>query len=84
MICDAFGKDSQDEIVFVKDRLFNDRRYSISSARLQSLGWRAQRRLVDELGCIAQWYAERVDRYRHLVVDPAVPQTSPKKAFVYA
>lgn len=84
MVCDIFGKDCREEIVFVKDRPFNDRRYSISSARIQSLGWRPQRRVVDELGCIAQWYAERVDRYRHLVVDPAVPQQSPKEAFAYA
>jgi len=74
LVCDVFGKACQEEIVFVKDRPFNDRRYSISSARMQGLGWRPQRRLVDELGFIAQWYAERVDRYRHLFLDTAVAQ----------
>ena len=75
MVCDVFGKNCSEEIVFVKDRLFNDRRYSISSARMQSLGWRAQRHLADELGSIAQWYTDRVERYRHLFVDaPASPQ----------
>jgi len=75
MVCDVFRKDCSEEIVFVKDRLFNDRRYSISSARMQSLGWRAQRHLADELGFIAQWYTDRVERYRHLFVDaPASPQ----------
>jgi UDP-glucose 4,6-dehydratase len=84
MVCNVFGKDCNEEIVFVKDRPFNDRRYSISSARMQSLGWRAQRRLVDELGDIAQWYADRVERYRHLFVDTAVAQASPQEALVYA
>jgi len=69
MVCDVFGKDRSEEIVFVRDRLFNDRRYSISSARVRSLGWQPRRRLVDELPCIAQWYAARVDRYRHLFDD---------------
>jgi dTDP-glucose 4,6-dehydratase len=80
LVCDVFGKDSREEVIFVKDRLFNDRRYSISSARMQSLGWRAQRRLVDELGDIAQWYVDRVDRYRHLFDDTAMPQ----EALAYA
>ncbi|HXL33660.1 MAG TPA: GDP-mannose 4,6-dehydratase [Gemmatimonadales bacterium] len=74
MVCDVFGKECGAEVVFVKDRPFNDRRYSISSARMQSLGWRAQRRLVDELCFIAQWYAHRVERYRHLFVDAGVVQ----------
>jgi UDP-glucose 4,6-dehydratase len=84
MVCDVFGKDCNEEIVFVKDRPFNDRRYSISSARMRSLGWRAQRRLVDELSCIAQWYADRVDRYRHLFADAAVAEASPQEALVSA
>jgi UDP-glucose 4,6-dehydratase len=84
MICDVFGKDCSEEIVFVKDRLFNDRRYSISSAKMQSLGWRPQRRLSDELGFIAQWYADRVERYRHLFVDDAVAEASPQKTLAYA
>lgn len=84
MVCDVFGKDCSEEVVFVDDRPFNDRRYSISSARLQSLGWRARRRLVDELPCIAQWYAARVDRYRHLFADEGAAQARPEEAFVYA
>lgn len=79
LVCDVFGKDWRKQVVFVKDRPFNDRRYSISSARMQSLGWRPRRRLVEELGDIAQWYANRVERYRHLF-DTAVAQ----ETLVYA
>jgi len=84
LVCDAFGKVCSEELVFVQDRPFNDRRYSISSAQMQNLGWRPQRRLVDELCFIAQWYADRVDRYRHLFVDAAVAQASPQEALLYA
>ena len=80
LVCDVFGKACHEEVVFVKDRPFNDRRYSISSARMQSLGWRPQRRLVDELCFVAQWYADRVERYRHLFVDAAGAQ----EALAYA
>lgn len=84
LVCDVFGKDVRKEVVFVKDRPFNDRRYSISSAKVQSLGWRPQRRLADELGAIAQWYVNRADCYRHLFPDTAVAQTTPQRAFAYA
>jgi len=84
LVCDVFGKACHEEVVFVKDRPFNDRRYSISSARMQSLGWRAQRRLAEDLCFIAQWYADRVERYRHLFVDTAVAQPSPQEALLYA
>jgi len=80
LLCDVFGKECGAEVVFVKDRPFNDRRYSISSARMQSLGWRPQRRLVDELCFVAQWYADRVERYRHLFGDAAAAQ----EALAYA
>ncbi|OLE29567.1 MAG: hypothetical protein AUG43_05885 [Actinobacteria bacterium 13_1_20CM_3_68_10] len=80
LVCDIFGKECGAEVVFVKDRPFNDRRYSISSARIQSLGWRAQRRLEDDLCFIAQWYADRVERYRHLFDDAGVAQ----EALAYA
>jgi UDP-glucose 4,6-dehydratase len=80
LVCDVFGKACHEEVVFVKDRPFNDRRYSISSARMESLGWRAQHRLVEELCFIAQWYADRVERYRHLFVDADVAQ----EALAYA
>jgi len=84
LVCDVFGKACHEEVVFVKDRPFNDRRYGISSARMQSLGWRAQRRLAEDLCFIAQWYADRVERYRHLFVDTAVAQPSPQEALLYA
>ncbi|MBW8727061.1 MAG: dTDP-glucose 4,6-dehydratase, partial [Inquilinus limosus] len=42
---------------------FNDRRYSISSSKLRSLGWAPKRRLTDEIQGIAQWYRDNAQRY---------------------
>jgi UDP-glucose 4,6-dehydratase len=84
IVCDVFGRDYREETVFVQDRPFNDRRYSISSERMRNLGWRARRRLVDDLGGIAQWYADRVDRYEHLFVDTSVPGSRPQEVLAYA
>ena len=43
-------------IKFTKDRSFNDRRYSISSKKIQKLGWKPKRKLFDELEIIIEWY----------------------------
>jgi dTDP-glucose 4,6-dehydratase len=63
MICDAFGVEMQEVVEFVEDRPFNDRRYSISSRKLRSLGWAPRRRLADEIPAIAQWYRDNAGRY---------------------
>jgi dTDP-glucose 4,6-dehydratase len=45
-------------IEFVTDRPGHDRRYSLSSAKLDALGWRAQARFDDGLARTVQWYGE--------------------------
>jgi dTDP-glucose 4,6-dehydratase len=50
----------QDEslIEFVTDRPGHDRRYSLSSEKLNALGWSAQVRFADGLERTVQWYRE--------------------------
>src|SRR5205823_3992149 len=43
-------------IEYVTDRPGHDRRYSLSSDKLQSLGWRAQLRFDEGLARTVQWY----------------------------
>ena len=43
-------------IEYVTDRPGHDRRYSLSSAKLQGLGWRAQTRFEEGLERTVQWY----------------------------
>jgi len=45
-------------IEYVKDRPGHDRRYSLSSAKLESLGWRARTRFADGLARTVDWYRE--------------------------
>jgi dTDP-glucose 4,6-dehydratase len=45
-------------IEFVTDRPGHDRRYSLSTAKLQSLGWEAQVRFDEGLARTVQWYRE--------------------------
>lgn len=45
-------------IEFVTDRPGHDRRYSLSSAKLRALGWRAQVRFEEGLARTVQWYRE--------------------------
>jgi dTDP-glucose 4,6-dehydratase len=48
----------QSLIEFVTDRLGHDRRYSLSSSKLQALGWRARVRLRDGLASTVGWYRD--------------------------
>jgi dTDP-glucose 4,6-dehydratase len=47
-----------DSIEFVTDRPGHDRRYSLSSAKLNGLGWRAQVRFEEGLARTVDWYRE--------------------------
>ena len=54
-ICDLMNK-SKRNIKYIKDRPFNDRRYSISSKKIKKLGWKTQSNLFVELGQMINWY----------------------------
>ncbi|MGO9973973.1 MAG: dTDP-glucose 4,6-dehydratase [Solirubrobacteraceae bacterium] len=56
-IVELSGAD-RSQIEYVTDRLGHDRRYSLSSAKLQSLGWRALTRFGEGLQRTVAWYRE--------------------------
>ena len=41
-ICKLFKKNTKKYITFTKDRLYNDKRYSVSSKKIKKLGWKAK------------------------------------------
>ena len=45
-------------VEYVTDRPGHDRRYSLSSAKLQGLGWQAQMRFADGLAHTVEWYRD--------------------------
>lgn len=54
-ILDCVGK-PYELITYVEDRLGHDRRYAITSEKLQTLGWKPQCTLGDALGEVVEWY----------------------------
>lgn len=56
IICKLMGKDHKKYISFVKDRAYNDKRYSVSSKKIKNLGWKIKRNLIDDLPEIIKWY----------------------------
>jgi dTDP-glucose 4,6-dehydratase len=56
-ILELTGAD-QSLIEYVTDRLGHDRRYSLSSQKLEGLGWRARTRFADGLAQTVEWYRD--------------------------
>jgi|TARA_B110000259_G_scaffold176060_1_gene211864 UDP-glucose 4,6-dehydratase len=55
-ICELFKKNPIKNIAFTKDRLYNDKRYSVSSKKIRKLGWKPQRSLLKDLPMMIEWY----------------------------
>ena len=55
-ICKLMGKDPKKFIKFIKDRPYNDQRYSISIQKIKKLGWKPKEKLLDDLPEIINWY----------------------------
>ena len=64
MICAQFNLTFETSVAFVKDRPFNDRRYSISWDKIASLGWKQQRSLPQEIPRLVEWYRKNADSIR--------------------
>jgi dTDP-glucose 4,6-dehydratase len=62
-ICGAFGVPFEDNVEFVKDRPFNDRRYAVLWEKITALGWRPTHFFKDEIDKIAGWYRLNHHRY---------------------
>ena len=55
-ICKILKKNPDKFIKFTKDRLYNDKRYSVSSKKIRKLGWSPKRNLINDLPMIIKWY----------------------------
>lgn len=63
-ICEKFKKDKKKYINFVKDRPFNDRRYSVSINKIRKIGWKPQDSLLSDLNEIIRWYKKNINLYK--------------------
>jgi UDP-glucose 4,6-dehydratase len=55
----------EDSIIHVKDRYFNDCRYSVMTDALESLGWKQQVKFDDGIRMTIQWYTENPEHWSH-------------------
>jgi dTDP-glucose 4,6-dehydratase len=56
--------DYKKNIIFIKNRLFNDRKYSLNINKIKSLGWRPKNNLKEELPKIIEWYKKNIFYYK--------------------
>lgn len=47
-----------DNVVYIADRPFNDRRYAVNDSKLRNLGWRPKTPLADGLKTTVAWYRQ--------------------------
>lgn len=64
MICETLGADFENQVTFVQNRPFNDRRYSLSWDRIAALGWSPHHNLRRDLPELAAWYRDNLDALR--------------------
>ena len=65
-ICKLFNKDPKNYVKFTKDRLYNDKRYSVSSNKVRKLGWKPKRNLTDDLPMIINWYKKKYKEFKKI------------------
>ena len=61
MICDNMGKDFNDCVEYVDDRLFQDPIYLSNSDKLRSIGWKPKRFLKETMPELIDWYTTNGD-----------------------
>lgn len=64
LICKRMNKNPTNNIKFVKDRMYNDKRYSISCAKLKKLGWKPKYKIENELNILINWYKKNNHIYK--------------------
>ena len=64
LICKYLNKDPKKFINHVKDRPYNDKRYSISSSKIRKIGWKPKFKLKKDLPKIIQWYSDNLYLYK--------------------
>lgn len=64
MICEQFNVSFENSVEFVRDRPFNDSRYSISWDKITALGWKPSHRLPNDIPIVVDWYRKNADVIR--------------------
>ena len=62
----SLKKNPEKFIKFTKDRLYNDKRYSVSSKKIRKLGWSPKRNLINDLPMIIKWYKKNYKIFKKI------------------
>ena len=57
-------KNLRNNTIFIKDRPFNDFRYSVNYTKIMKLGWRPKIKVEDKITEINNWYKENISRFK--------------------
>jgi UDP-glucose 4,6-dehydratase len=64
LIAEVNNKNFKKNIIYVKDRPFNDYRYSINYNKIKKLNWKPKIKLEDKIFEINSWYKDNISRYK--------------------
>jgi dTDP-glucose 4,6-dehydratase len=64
LICRLLNVNSKKNIKFVRDRPFNDSRYSIDYSKIKKLGWNPKYSLEEALKLIIPWYQKNYKKFK--------------------
>lgn len=65
IVCNLMKKNYRENVRFVSDRPFNDRRYSISIKKIKKLGWFPKSQLTNDLPNIIEWYKKNYRLFKY-------------------
>jgi len=63
-ICRLMKKNPKKYISFIKDRPFNDFKYSINSDKIKKYGWKVKHNLENDLPYIVDWYKKNISLFK--------------------
>ena len=63
-ICRLMKKNPKKYISFIKDRPFNDFKYSINSDKIKNYGWKVKHNLENDLPNIIDWYKKNISLFK--------------------
>lgn len=66
LILKKFNKNFDQSTKFVKDRLFNDFRYSVNIKKIKRLKWKPEVRVEDKIDDIITWYKNNIKLFQKL------------------
>ena len=55
--------DYDNQVKYVANRPFNDKRYAVNDEKLRNIGWKPQFNLIEDLPRIIEWYKLNYERY---------------------